>query len=56
MNSEQLPLDLPMSATYPRPVQWAGKAHQKRNERLSVVDVELGVSYSSDRLCGGHDR
>ena len=54
MNSEQLSLDLPTSVTYPRPVQWADKAHQKCNERFSVVDVELGVSYSGGGLCGGH--
>ena len=29
-------------------------AYQKCNERLSVIDVKLGMTYSSGRLCGGH--
>ena len=30
-------------------------AYQKRDERFSVVDVELGVPHTNGRLCGGHD-
>ena len=29
-------------------------AYQKCDERLSVIDVELGVSYRGDKRCGRH--
>ena len=49
VNPEQLFFDLFTSVSCPRPVRWVEMAYQKRDEWLSVVNVELRVSYSSGR-------
>lgn len=57
MNSKQSFFDLFMSGIYPRPRHRPeiDMAYRKRDERISVVDVELGVSHRSGGLCGRHD-
>ena len=57
MNSKQSSFDLCMSGIYPRPRHQPeiDITYRKRDERISVVDVELGVSHRSGGLCGRHD-